>query len=413
MGDIAIGVENLSKQYRIGGAQAQYKTFRDTMAQAVTKPIQRAGRILRGEASGASGLQETFWALKDVSFEVRPGEIVGVVGRNGAGKSTLLKVLARITDPTSGRVRLFGRVGSLLEVGTGFHAELTGRENIFLNGAILGMRRTEIERKFDEIVDFAEIEKFIDTPAKHYSTGMYLRLAFAIAAHLEPEILLMDEVLAVGDTNFQRKCLDKMGEVAQGGRTILFISHQMNQIRRLCDRCIWIDNGQIKADGATETTVSSYEASTIRQTGEAERDISKGANFLSWKIDGADEADAHTVRDFSPVTFRFTIKVAESIPRAHHSIVLYDQESRIIWSAAVNDLALEPGVHELIYTLPYLPLKPGPYNWYMTLHDSYPAGQELDEWYALPLLYISTMPNAHPREHLQSILNIPWDFSQT
>ena len=227
----AIQVENLSKLYLIGRAQQKHDTLRDALANV--KPWPRIASIFRKDHSHRlnNSLQDDLlWALKDVSFEVQPGEVVGIIGRNGAGKSTLLKILSRITEPTSGRAVLNGRVGSLLEVGTGFHPELTGRENIYLNGAILGMRRTEIEKKFDEIVAFSEIEKFLDTPVKRYSSGMYVRLAFAVAAHLEPEILLVDEVLAVGDAAFQKKCLGKMNDVARHGRTILFVSHNMGAI---------------------------------------------------------------------------------------------------------------------------------------------------------------------------------------
>src|SRR5262245_5151575 len=219
---LALRVEGLGKEYRIGGRQERYRTIRDSLAAAVS------ARLRRKQSD-----QERFWALKDVSFEVKKSEVLGVIGRNGAGKSTLLKILSRITEPTTGCAEIYGRVGSLLEVGTGFHNELTGRENIYLNGAILGMKRREIERKFDEIVAFAEVEKFIDTPVKHFSSGMYLRLAFAVAAHLETEILLVDEVLAVGDAEFQKKCLGKVGEVAQAGRTVLFVSHNMAALRSL------------------------------------------------------------------------------------------------------------------------------------------------------------------------------------
>ena len=256
MSDIAVRVENLSKQYRIGGPQARYKTIRESLTAAVHAPFRRLSSVVRGQSSAVSS--ETIWALKDVSFEVQRGEVVGIIGRNGAGKTTLLKILSRITEPTGGYAEIHGRIGSLLEVGTGFHPELTGRENITLNGAILGMKRVEIDRKFDEIVDFAEIEKFIDTPVKHYSSGMYVRLAFAVAAHLEPEILLVDEVLAVGDAAFQRKCLGKMGDVAQEGRTVLFVSHNMPAIVRLCPRAMWINSGKILADGLSEQVVGSY-----------------------------------------------------------------------------------------------------------------------------------------------------------
>src|SRR6195256_101465 len=208
--------------------------------------------------------EETFWALKDVSLEVKEGEVLGLIGRNGAGKTTLLKILSRITRPTTGWAEIHGRMGSLLEVGTGFHPELTGHENTFLSGAILGMGKREIERKFDEIVAFAEIEKFIDTPVKYYSSGMYVRLAFAVAAHLEPEILLVDEVLAVGDINFQKKCLGKMGDVARAGRTVVVVSHQLNQIRRLCRRVVWVDAGSIRMNGDTHEVVSGYESEMAR-----------------------------------------------------------------------------------------------------------------------------------------------------
>ena len=251
MSDIAIRVEHLSKQYRIGGSQAPYQTLRETIVGAVRKPL----KVLSGESKAGP---EKIWALNDVSFEIKRGEVVGVIGRNGAGKSTLLKILSHITSPTKGRVEIHGRVGSLLEVGTGFHNELTGRENIYLNGAILGMTRAEIARKFDEIVDFAEIEKFLDTPVKHYSSGMYMRLAFAVAAHLEPEILLVDEVLAVGDAEFQKKCLGKMGEVAGEGRTVLFVSHNMGAIQRLCHKSMLLENGTINLFGETEKAIDLY-----------------------------------------------------------------------------------------------------------------------------------------------------------
>jgi lipopolysaccharide transport system ATP-binding protein len=258
MGDIALRVEDLSKQYRIGSSREAYKTLRDTFTDVVVSSFRRAGKLLHGRSGRAPELGETFWALKDVSFEIKRGEVVGIIGYNGAGKSTLLKILSRITEPTEGYADIYGRVGSLLEVGTGFHPELTGRENIYLNGAILGMKRVEITRKFDEIVAFAEIERFIDTPVKHYSSGMYMRLAFAVAAHLEPEILLVDEVLAVGDARFQKKCLNKMQDVGQQGRTVLFVSHNMPAITRLCERAILLEGGRVLQDGPSHQVVSTY-----------------------------------------------------------------------------------------------------------------------------------------------------------
>lgn len=240
-----IHVEQLGKQYQIGAREAHYETLRETLM-----------KTLRGQRK--RGAAEFIWALRNVSFDALPGDVIGVIGRNGAGKSTLLKILSRITEPTTGRIDLYGRVGSLLEVGTGFHPELTGRENILLNGAILGMRREEILRKFDEIVAFAEVDKFIDTPVKRYSSGMYLRLAFAVAAFLESEILLVDEVLAVGDANFQKKCLAKMRDVSGSGRTVFFVSHNMAAVESLCNRCLFIDQGCVAADGLPHELIAKY-----------------------------------------------------------------------------------------------------------------------------------------------------------
>jgi lipopolysaccharide transport system ATP-binding protein len=272
MSDIAIKCEQLSKRYRIG-EQEHYKTLRDVIADTAAAPFRRLRSVFAngngnaeaaGSSSGASSSDpgsspsNTIWALDDVSFEVKRGEIVGLIGRNGAGKSTLLKILSRITKPTKGHAEIHGRVGSLLEVGTGFHPELTGRENIYLNGAILGMRRAEIERKFDEIVAFAEVERFIDTPVKRYSSGMYVRLAFAVAAHMETEILLVDEVLAVGDAQFQKKCLGKIGDVARHGRTVLFVSHNMSAIQLLCSRAVRLGSGRVVGQGPAREQVEDY-----------------------------------------------------------------------------------------------------------------------------------------------------------
>jgi len=287
MSDIVIKVDNLSKQYRIGTKEG-YKTFRETIVDAAKAPFQRVGaawsiahrawgkrkdsQLLAPSSQHAEGTsmhpapgsllssqrEDLIWALRDVSFEVKKGEVVGIIGRNGAGKSTLLKILSKITEPTEGRVELRGRIGSLLEVGTGFHPELTGHENVYLYGAILGMDRWEVTRKFDEIIAFAELEKFVDTPVKRYSSGMYMRLAFAVAAHLEPEILLIDEVLAVGDAAFQKKCLGKMEDVSMEGRTVLFVSHNMGAIASLCGRSVLLHEGEIKKIGETSSVVSYY-----------------------------------------------------------------------------------------------------------------------------------------------------------
>jgi lipopolysaccharide transport system ATP-binding protein len=250
----AIKVDGLCKEYTVGAAQRQHTTFYDLLSHAIKAPFRRL-RHLSGKADEAN----RFWALHDINFEVQPGDVLGIIGRNGAGKSTLLKILSRITYPTSGNVTIRGRVASLLEIGTGFHPELTGRENVFLNGAILGMKRREIEARFDEIVDFAEVEKFIDTPVKHYSSGMTVRLAFAVAAHLEPDILIADEVLAVGDIAFQRKSLGKMEDAARRGRTVLFVSHNLGAVRNLCRSVLLIEGGRIKCHGRVEEGVAIYE----------------------------------------------------------------------------------------------------------------------------------------------------------
>ena len=264
MSAVAIRAEGLGKHYRIGQRRGREDTLRDSLAAAVRRLTSAADRAAAPDA------RSSFWALRDVSFSVEPGEVVGIIGANGAGKTTLLRILSRITEPTVGEAFVYGRVGSLLEVGTGFHPDLSGRENVYLNGAILGMSRQEISRKFDEIVAFAEVEAFLDTPVKHYSTGMYLRLAFAVAAHLEPEILIVDEVLAVGDARFQKRCLGKMDSVAREGRAILFVSHNLDAIQRLCTRCLHIDRGTLVRDGAVATVLAGYRATTDDRPGPGE-----------------------------------------------------------------------------------------------------------------------------------------------
>jgi len=257
MAEVALRAQALSKRYRIGASRPGYRTLRDALSEGLTRTLRTAYGLVRLRPR-RSRTDDTIWALKDVSFEVERGEVVGIIGRNGSGKSTLLKVLSRITRPTTGSAEISGRAGSLLEVGTGFHPELTGRDNIYLNGAILGMKRAEIARKFDEIVAFAEVGKLLDTPVKHYSSGMYVRLAFAVAAHLEAEILLVDEVLAVGDAAFQRKCIRKMQEAGEQGRTVLFVSHSATAITRLCPRSILLDAGYLQTDGPSHQVMNAY-----------------------------------------------------------------------------------------------------------------------------------------------------------
>ena len=277
--------EGLGKRYRIGELQ-RYKALRDVLTELISSPFRM---VLSGRSQMDAGRASRgfVWALRNVSFEIDQGEAVGVIGRNGSGKSTLLRILSRITEPTEGLGRVRGRVGSLLEVGTGFHPELTGRENIYLNGSILGMKKRELDGKLDAIVAFAELDKFIDTPVKFYSSGMYVRLAFAVAAHLEPEILLVDEVLAVGDAAFQKKCLGKMGEVGRQGRTVMLVSHQMNAIRKLCTRVLWLESGRVKMFDSTVKVVSAYETalSTSRLASSMTEDTSGhvAARFLGWR----------------------------------------------------------------------------------------------------------------------------------
>lgn len=273
MSNPIVKINNLSKRYRIGAKEQGYKTFREAIVEGITTPVRNLAKLRKltkfRDRQSLNCEEDVIWALRNVSFEVNEGDVLGIIGRNGAGKTTILKVLSRITEPTDGFAEINGRLSSLLEVGTGFHPELTGRENIFLNGAILGMRKREIEQKFDDIVSFAEIEKFIDTPVKRYSSGMYVRLAFAVAAHLEPEILLVDEVLAVGDIGFQKKCLGKMREVAKRGRTVLFVSHDMSSIRTLCGRAIWLDEGKIRQEGPTYEVVLNYQEQQIKHVGKS------------------------------------------------------------------------------------------------------------------------------------------------
>jgi homopolymeric O-antigen transport system ATP-binding protein len=305
----AISVKSISKQYKIGAAQQkfQYNMFRDVIMDTLMTPV-RVYRVLRGQGMRGASQTSTIWALKDVSFDLEEGKVLGIVGRNGAGKSTLLKILSRVTEPTEGSVSVRGRVGSLLEVGTGFHPELTGRENIYMNGAILGMKSAEIDSKFDEIVDFSEVSQFIDTPVKRYSSGMYLRLAFAVAAHLEPEILVVDEVLAVGDAEFQRKCLGKMGDVAQQGRTVLFVSHNMSAILRLTQEAIVLKKGQLIKRAPTAEAVDFYLSSGQAESGEriwAPDEIpANSAPFKPVALRIKDKTDkvVDTVRSTEPVT---------------------------------------------------------------------------------------------------------------
>lgn len=375
MSEIAISVNGLSKRYTLGRTQEKYRTARDAVMSLLDTPA----RILRSLAVGREVRRVdkvTFWALNDISFEVNQGETVGVIGRNGAGKSTLLKVLSRITEPTTGWIDIFGRVGSLLEVGTGFHPELTGRENIFLNGAILGMRRAEIAAKFDEIVAFAEVERFIDTPVKHYSSGMYLRLAFAVAASLDPEILLVDEVLAVGDSSFQKKCLHRMGEVAQQGRTVLFVSHNMAVIRQLCARCIVLDRGKTVFSGLTDEAIDLYtrlgnagEGATQFDTHESTSRAGTGQGQITKIVLEDDMGEGGTFGVGEPVIVKIHATLHEPVAKMSLGVEIasvngvmllnlrcdsqgesfgpFHAEERVVFTVRIPGLPLHPGVYRL------------------------------------------------------------------
>jgi lipopolysaccharide transport system ATP-binding protein len=341
MSDIAIRVENLGKQYRIGIVQENYRTLRESLVNAIQAPI-RALKRRRSRDGNVSAI-DLLWALRDVSFEVKKGQVLGVIGRNGAGKSTLLKILARVTEPSVGVAEIHGRVGSLLEVGTGFHPELTGRENIYLNGAILGMKRTEIERKFDDIVEFAEVAKFIDTPVKRYSSGMYLRLAFAVSAYLEPEILVVDEVLAVGDAEFQRKCLGKMSDVAHEGRTVLFVSHNMSAILRLTEETIVLDRGKLILRAPTQTAVDRYLSSGYAQVGERvwtpEVVPANSAPFqpVALRIRNSSGKVVDTLRSVEDITIEIEYKLSEPITGLRLGIYLQTTHGEVVFTSFDTD----------------------------------------------------------------------------
>jgi len=346
-----IRVDSLTKQFRIGTQRSSYNTLRDMLAQAVRAPFKQFGRNGRAR-------EETIWALMDVSFEVRPGEVVGIIGRNGAGKSTLLKILSRITEPTSGSVDLYGRVASLLEVGTGFHPELTGRENVYLNGAILGMKRQDISRKFDEIVAFSEVDRFIDTPVKHYSSGMHMRLAFAVAAHLEPEILIVDEVLAVGDLQFQRKCIGKMDDIASKGRTVLFVSHNISAVTQLCGECMLLNAGNLVVKGTTAEVIAQYMADAsqpqfVTRIGPRRAICEVGIRLLDehggemsmWRYDERLEIEV-------------TIKTATTLYRPAVDIAFYFGATRLIGLQS-DKMATSPEVISGCWVISFLVDNPG------------------------------------------------------
>jgi lipopolysaccharide transport system ATP-binding protein len=381
MSDAVITVKNLSKSYLIGHQSAQldrHQTFREAIERSVHNFTRMASDLARGRQIVQGDEIEEFWALTDVNFEVRRGEVLGIIGRNGSGKSTLLKILSRITKPTSGRIEIAGRVASLLEVGTGFHPELSGRENIYLNGSILGMTRSEIRRKFDEIVAFSEVEEFIDTPVKRYSSGMYVRLAFAVAAHLEPEILVVDEVLAVGDAEFQKKCLGKMSDVARQNRTVLFVSHSTGAIRVLAHRCILMEHGRIAASGDTETVLTAYlaQASDAAESAHGTRDLAHFRRFEKddpeAKIVGIkttslsdDTNGVNTIALGSAFTIEIQLAVYKALTGANIGILIKSPQGEVVTAFASWDysfrLSLDPGNRTVRINIFDLPLAPGRY----------------------------------------------------
>jgi lipopolysaccharide transport system ATP-binding protein len=376
MSGAAINVAGIGKRYRLG-AQERYESLRENIVRAASNVFRR-----RQEDP-----ERTFWAVRDLSFDIPQGQIVGIIGRNGAGKSTLLKILSRITAPTEGRARIYGRVGSLLEVGVGFHPELTGRENIFLNGAILGMRRAEIRRKFDEIVAFAEIDRFLDTPVKRYSSGMYVRLAFSVAAHLEPEILLVDEVLAVGDAAFQKKCLGKMGSVAREGRTILFVSHNMIAVTSLCERGILIDAGRVVADDTAGKVVDRYlqGVNAVAEKSLAEREDRQGnqaLRFTGFELRNTQNQVIPYAAAGQEVLFAFSYESRGGIELNNVKVAFtvhgkFDECLFQVWTKiSGDDFASLPGRGTVCCRIPKLPLQPGSYTF--NLFSS--VGEEIADW---------------------------------
>jgi lipopolysaccharide transport system ATP-binding protein len=375
MTDIAIKVENLGKLYRIGQIVG-YGTLRESLMNIAYAPFRRLRqpRDTNHEPSATSPQPNTIWALKDVSFEVKRGEAVGIIGRNGSGKTTILKILSRITAPTEGCAEIHGRVGSLLEVGTGFHPELTGRENIYLNGAVLGMKKAEVARKFDEIVAFSEIEKFLDTPVKRYSSGMYVRLAFAVAAHLEPEILVVDEVLAVGDAAFQKKCIGKMQSAAQAGRTVVFVSHNMTAVESFCDRVILLDNGYLMKDGRTNEVVASYLKSSANELLEQRWDDPQTApgnenvRVIYAGIATEPGHDRHYLTIETPIELVFKVLNFRPDKLLHFSVHLHNQENICVFVAPSKPQALPEGVVQGICHIPAYLLNDNTYTTRLMVH---------------------------------------------
>ena len=413
----AIRAEGLGKEYSIGSHPRSQETFREMLWAALSAPF---GRILGGGRPEA----ERFWALQDVSFDVASGEIVGVIGRNGAGKSTLLKILARITDPSRGRASIRGRVSSLLEVGTGFHPELTGRENVYLNGAILGMRRAEIRRKFDQVVAFADVGRFIDTPVKHYSSGMYVRLAFAVAAHLEPDILLVDEVLAVGDAAFQKKCLQKMGETVRQNRTVVFVSHNMGAIVDICQTAIWLDQGRIVRSGPAQDVVSAYLRAATEQpstgTRTPPREESK-IHATSCRASAAGRLATASIGVLEPWTLNVELECREPVAGVEVGVQFHNSSGAILFTTQMSQSSagalnrFDPGTYQVRISVPQHFLAPGMYSCTVAIHR--PNFEILDLWPDALNFSIeeegSDLWRYHGMPYGNILVRFPWEVSKS
>jgi lipopolysaccharide transport system ATP-binding protein len=418
MGNYAVEVVGLGKEYKIGKLQTKRETFAETVLDSLSAPFRRAGNLLRGQAYGAAELSESIWALKDVDFKVKHGEVVGIIGRNGAGKSTLLKILSSITEPTEGYVDLEGRVGALLEVGTGFHQELTGRENVYLNGAILGMGRQEIDRKFDEIVDFAGVEKFIDTPVKHYSSGMGLRLGFAVAAHLEPEILVVDEVLAVGDAEFQKKCLGKMSDVAGEGRTVLFVSHNMGAVQSLCTRAVLLEHGMVRCDDQVDTVIEQY-LSIVFDKGSAEENVVNDVMTVYPPLVTSEiGAEVSAVRSGENVrlVFKYQTEPSLKLINVRAGITCLDQMGVLVFTQTTKIKGIEfpelPEKGEFICLLKEIPLPASNYRINLTIKANEEKIVDIENCIELRVVegdFYGTGYTMHKRSGL-TLVDADWDL---
>ncbi len=411
-----IEVANLGKRYRISHQRSRGDDgLRHALNAALTAPL----RTLRNRRREHTQVED-FWALNGVNFSVRQGDVLGVIGRNGAGKSTLLKLLSEITEPTTGRIHLRGRVASLLEVGTGFHPELTGRENIYLNGAILGMTKAEIVRKFDEIVDFSEVEQFLDTPVKRYSSGMYVRLAFAVAAHLEPEVLVVDEVLAVGDADFQKKCLGKMGDVSRQGRTVLFVSHNMLAVAKLCTRGIVLDKGVVAFDGGATEAVARYQIGSTEAASHEDLERERRAfgttqvRFVDWQLVDGSLGLPHTCYSRDQCTFRFTFVCRRPLERVHFGFNIRSSDDTLLVAGhSQENRSTPPGVrvgdHYVDWQLK-VPLKPGLYRLEVAAHEEMAPGRG-DTWHPSQRLEVLESRFSVIPEGARGVLSEPVEFS--